>query len=77
LLRLATPSLTQTNRVFHRMLRDGVPVEYPRPDASIAGDHVRLVDFSDLRANEPRVSISMACHFDLLNVMSKNTQHIE
>ena len=51
-LRVATPSLVQTNRAFHRMLRDGVPVEYPRPDGSIAGDHVRLVDFSDVRAND-------------------------
>lgn len=34
------------------MLRDGVPVEYPRPDGSIAGDHVRLVDFADVRAND-------------------------
>ena len=42
LLRVATPSLVQTNRAFHRMLRDGVAVEYPRPDGSIAGDHVRL-----------------------------------
>ena len=52
LLRVATPSPTQTNRDFHRMLRDGVPVEYPRPDGSIAGDHVRLVDFADVRAND-------------------------
>jgi type I restriction enzyme R subunit len=51
-LRVGTPSLTQTNRAFHRMLRDGVPVEYPRPDGSIAGDHVRLVDFGDVRAND-------------------------
>ena len=51
-LRVATPSLTQTNRAFHRMLRDGVPVEYPRPDGSIAGDHVRLVDFDDVAAND-------------------------
>ncbi|MFZ2854918.1 MAG: type I restriction endonuclease subunit R, partial [Rhodocyclaceae bacterium] len=51
-LRVGTPSLTQTNRDFHRMLRDGVPVEYPRPDGSIAGDHVRLVDFGDARAND-------------------------
>ena len=29
-LRVGTPSLTQTNRAFHKMLRDGVPVEYPR-----------------------------------------------
>ena len=34
------------------MLRDGVPVEYPRPDGTIAGDHVRLVDFGDVRAND-------------------------
>jgi type I restriction enzyme R subunit len=51
-LRVATPSLTQTNRAFHRMLRDGVEVEYPRPDGSIAGDHVRLVDFNDVLAND-------------------------
>lgn len=31
-LRVATPSLVQTNRAFHRMLRDGVAVEYA-PDA--------------------------------------------
>jgi hypothetical protein len=46
-LRVGTPALVQTNRAFHRMLRDGVPVEYPRPDGSIAGDHVRLVDFDE------------------------------
>ncbi len=52
LLRLGTPSLTQSNRAFHRMLRDGVPVEYRRPDGSIAGDHVRLVDFGEVKAND-------------------------
>ena len=51
-LRVGTPSLTQTNRAFHRMLRDGVPVEYARPDGSIAGDHVQLVDFNDVQAND-------------------------
>jgi type I restriction enzyme, R subunit len=51
-LRVAMPSLVQTNRAFHQMLRDGVPVEYPRPDGSIAGDHVRLVDFDDVLAND-------------------------
>jgi len=51
-LRVGTPSLTQTNRAFHRMLRDGVPVEYPRPDGSIAGDHVLLVDFGNAQAND-------------------------
>ena len=28
-LRVGTPSLTQTNRAFHRMLQGGIPVEYP------------------------------------------------
>ena len=51
-LRIATPSLVQTNRGFHKMLRDGVEVEYPRADGSIAGDHVRLIDFGDVRAND-------------------------
>src|SRR5471032_618063 len=51
-LRIGTPSLTQTNRNFHAMLRDGVPVEYKRPDGSIAGDHARIVDFSDAKAND-------------------------
>ena len=51
-LRVGTPSLTQTNRAFHRMLRDGVPVEYPRPDGSIKGDQVWLVNFGDVFAND-------------------------
>ena len=51
-LRVGTPSLTQTNRAFHKMLRDGVDVEYPRPDGSIKGDKVRLVDFGDVEAND-------------------------
>ena len=44
-LRVATPSPTQTNRNFHAMLRDGVPIEYKRPDGSIAGDHARADRF--------------------------------
>jgi type I restriction enzyme R subunit len=51
-LRVGTPSLSQTNRALHRMLRDGVPVEYTRPDGSIAGDHARLIDFGDVPAND-------------------------
>lgn len=51
-LRVGTPSLTQTNRAFHAMLRDGVPVEYRRKDGSIAGDFVRLVDFEDIEGND-------------------------
>ena len=51
-LRVATTSLVQTNRAFHRMLRDGVDVEYVRPDGSIKGDKVRLMDFTDVGAND-------------------------
>jgi type I restriction enzyme R subunit len=51
-LRVGSFSLTQSNRTFHRMLCDGVGVEYSRPDDSIAGDHVRLLDFGDVSVND-------------------------
>lgn len=51
-LRLEASTFVGSNRVFHKLLRDGVEVEYQRPDGSIAGDHVRLVDFSDPAAND-------------------------
>ena len=51
-LRHDAPSLVGNNRAFHRMLRDGVPVEYRREDGSIAGDHVRLIDFDNPDAND-------------------------
>lgn len=51
-LQLGSPSLMQTNRAFHRMLRDGVEVEYPRADGSIAGDNARIVHFDDVSAND-------------------------
>ncbi len=52
ILRPDTPSLIGNNRTFHQALRDGVDVEYRRPDGSIAGDKVRLVDFTDPDAND-------------------------
>jgi type I restriction enzyme R subunit len=51
-LRVATPSLVQTNRAFHKLLRDGVDVEYARPDGSTKHDKVWLVDFADPEAND-------------------------
>jgi type I restriction enzyme R subunit len=51
-LRHGAPSLVGNNRAFHRMLRDGVVVEYRRDDGSIAGDHVRLIDFDSPDAND-------------------------
>lgn len=51
-LRVESPSLVATNRAFHAMVRDGVEVEYRRPDGTIAGDRVRLVDFDDADMND-------------------------
>jgi type I restriction enzyme, R subunit len=45
-------SLVGNNRALHRILRDGVPVEYRRDDSSVAGDHVRLIDFDNPDAND-------------------------
>lgn len=39
------PNLTEENRRLHRMLVEGVDVEFPRDDGSIAGAKVRLIDF--------------------------------
>ena len=47
-----SPSLLENNRRFHRLLVDGVDVEYARPDGSVAGDKAWLVDFDDLEAND-------------------------
>jgi type I restriction enzyme R subunit len=52
LTHLSAPSLLERNRAAHRMLVDGVPVEYRRPDGSIAGDQARLIDFDDLDNND-------------------------
>lgn len=51
-LRLESSTFVGNNRAFHKMLRDGVEVEYRRPDGSIAGDQVRLLDFSEPAAND-------------------------
>ena len=51
-LRIGTPSLIQTNREFHNLFRNGVDVEYQRPDGSIKGDKVWLFDFDDVSAND-------------------------
>ena len=46
------PSLIGNNRQLHRLLRDGVEVEYKRADGSIAGNRVRLIDFNNPDAND-------------------------
>lgn len=52
LLRSESHLLVQNNKVFHKMLVDGVSVEYKRKDGSIAGDRVRLFDFQHPENNE-------------------------
>ena len=47
-----TASLVENNRRFHKMLAEGVNVEYQRPDGSIAGDQVYLIDFDDPGNND-------------------------
>src|SRR6266404_5686398 len=45
-------SLVERNRAVHRMLFDGVAVEYRRPDGSIAGAQVKLLDFDSRENND-------------------------
>ncbi len=66
-LHIDSPSLILRNRTFHKMLTDGIPVEYrrepsPRPspigrgstddDGGIAYDAIRLIDFEHPEAND-------------------------
>ena len=37
---------------MHRLLVEGVPVEYPRADGSLGGDIVRVIDFDDPANND-------------------------
>jgi type I restriction enzyme R subunit len=50
-LNLDTPVLLSANRAFHRLLTNGVPVEYQQNNET-RGDFVRLIDFADVTANE-------------------------
>ncbi|MDP2792676.1 MAG: type I restriction endonuclease subunit R [Sulfurisoma sp.] len=45
LMRGDAPSPVEQNRAMHRMLVDGVTVEYRRKDGSIAGTQARIIDF--------------------------------
>ena len=46
------PSLVANNHIIHKFLVDGVPVEHQRPDGSIGGDHVRVLDCDTPENNE-------------------------
>ncbi|RMH83080.1 type I restriction endonuclease subunit R [Pseudomonas sp. AOB-7] len=50
-LELGMPVQLSANRLFHRLLVGGVPVQYQK-DGETRGDFVRLIDWADVRANE-------------------------
>ncbi len=52
LMRLDAPSLIERNRAVHRMLVDGITVEFRRKDGSIGGAQARLIDFDDPAQND-------------------------
>ena len=52
LTRADAPSLVEKNRALHRMLINGVTVEYRRPDGSIAGAQASVIDFDDPFGND-------------------------
>ena len=52
LTRTDAPSLLERNRAVHRMLVNGVPVEYRRLDGSIAGAQARVLDFDQPDNND-------------------------
>ena len=51
-LRVDAPNLLARNRALHRMLVDGVNVEYTRSDGSIAGAQARVIDFEQADRND-------------------------
>ena len=47
-------TLVARNRAFHRMVVDGVTVEYRDRDGAVRGAQVRVIDFGDRRAGDRR-----------------------
>lgn len=52
LTRVAGPTLIERNRALHRMIVDGVTVEYRRPDGSIAGAQAQVFDYERPETND-------------------------
>lgn len=50
-LELGVPVQLSANRLFHRLLVSGVPVQYQR-DGETRGDFVRLIDWANIGVNE-------------------------
>lgn len=47
-----TPNLIEENRRIHKLIVDGVDVEYRAKDGRIVGDKVWLIDFENIEAND-------------------------
>jgi type I restriction enzyme R subunit len=52
LTRIDAPDLMLRNRALHRMLVDGVTVEYRTPEGAIRGAQARVLDFGDASNND-------------------------
>ena len=48
----ASPSLVEENRRLHRLIAEGVDIEYYDTDGTIRGDTVRLLDFDNVDMND-------------------------
>ena len=46
------PSLVEENRRLHKLMVEGVDVEFYSEDGTIRGDKVRLIDFENMAAND-------------------------
>jgi type I restriction enzyme, R subunit len=46
------PSLVEENRRLHKLMVEGVDVEFYSEDGTIRGDKVRLIDFNNLGSND-------------------------
>lgn len=57
LTRTEASTLLERNRAVHRLLVDGVEVEYRRPDGSIRGDKAKVIDF-DTPANNDWLALN-------------------
>ncbi|MGE5352273.1 MAG: type I restriction endonuclease subunit R [Acidobacteriota bacterium] len=51
-LRTPSPDILTNNYQFHRMLTEGIDVQYKNADGNIRGDKVRLIDFDNPDNNE-------------------------
>jgi type I restriction enzyme R subunit len=63
LTRNDSPSLVERNRAVHRMLVNGVTVEYRRADGSIAGSQAQVIDF-DLPDNNNWLAVNQFTVFE-------------